>query len=772
MISGNSALYQPKSGKLTVQYKPDQETKLVENPPRFTWMAARLEDDQYILQISSSREFKDQDTLTYSPIPYNFFTPDEVLAPGTYYWRYALLGDSHASSSTLATDWSETREFQVLPGLPETPLPARADRYAHVKTEHPRLWLNRERLNTYQQQVQEDPQSAGWDEFYEKSVKPWIDRPLIAEPAPYPDNKRVAVLWRKMYMDSQEVLYAIRHLSVAGVVLKQEDLIQRAVEWLVHAASWDTEGTTSRDYNDEVAFRIAGALAWGYDWLYEYLSDDQKDLVRKSLFRRTEQVAFHVIERSKIHHVPYDSHAVRSLSSVLVPCCIALLGEEPKAQEWLDYTVEYYSTLYSPWGGEDGGWAEGPMYWTTGMAYLIDALNLLKNYTGINIYSRPFFDKTGDFPLYVFPPHTARASFGDMSNLGEPPSLKTGVNIRQFAGITGNPYYQWYYEQLKEKDTDADSKFYNYGWWDFRFDELIYRSDYPQVQAEAPKDAAPLKWFRDVGWVAMHSRMDDPEEHVFLLTKSSSYGSLSHSHGDQNAFILHAYGEPLAIQSGYYGAFGSTLHRNWRRHTLSKNALLIDGKGQYADNDKVKNMEAYGKVVTAEDRGAYLYTRLDATEAYRSEVPYLKRYEREIYFIGGSYAVIVDQVDLEQSGRVDWLFHTLHEMKLKNQAFRVEGTKADMDVQFVYCSSGELELSQSNAFANVDPAELEGLDIHWNLKATTRSASAHRIVSVLVPMKKSEPKYVSHFMDDQDHGIHLYFTLDGQTQQVQVPKVY
>src|SRR5690606_30175747 len=115
---------------------------------------------------------------------------------------------------------------------------------------------------------------------------------------------------------------------------------------------------------------------------------------------------------------------------------------------------------------------EGGMYWTTGMAYLIDALNLIKKYMKLDFYQRPFFQKTGDFPLYCYSQDTRRASFGDQSNLGERPGLKTAFNIRQFAGITNNGWYQWYYEQVKAWDTQADTKFYNYGWWDFPFDDM------------------------------------------------------------------------------------------------------------------------------------------------------------------------------------------------------------------------------------------------------------------------------------------------------------
>ncbi|WP_025027570.1 DUF4962 domain-containing protein [Caldalkalibacillus mannanilyticus] len=763
-------LYQPVAGELNVQYQPDEQTEILENPPRFTWMPAKLEDDQYILQISASPEFTPEETRTSHPIYYNMYTPDTSLPAGVYFWRYALLNEEDAS--VRESEWSQVRSFTIAENLPETPLTSRQHRYQDTLLSHPRLWLNEQEVRTFRERLQDDNNTCEWENFYHKSVLPWLNHPLVAEPLPYPNHQRVAPLWRKMYMDCQEVLHAVRHLSVAGVILEDRQLLARAKEWLLHITAWDTEGTTSRDYNDEAAFRVAGALAWGYDWLHQELSAVEKECVRKALFRRTEQVAQHVIERSKIHHVPYDSHAVRSLSSVLVPCCIALLEEEPQVKEWLDYTLEYYATLYTPWGGADGGWAEGPHYWMTGMAYVIDAMNLVKKFTGIDYYQRPFFQKTGDFPLYVYSPDTRRASFGDHANLGERPGLKVGFNSRQYAGVTGNPYYQWYYEQTRKWDIDADDKFYNKGWWDFNFDQLMYLHDYPQVEAQAPREIEEVKWFQDVGWVAMHHRMDDPEEHIMFLTKSSPYGSISHSHGDQNCFVLHAFGEPLAIHSGYYVAFNSTMHMNWRRQTISKNGILIDGKGQYAGKDKVLGIAAKGKIERIETTASHSFVCADATQAYQHEVPYLRRYMRETYFVHHSYFVLIDYVDLDQPAEVDWLFHTLNEMKVKGQTFRVQGEKADLEGRFLYSSAGDLSLIQKNDYPGVDIAEIEGLPHHWRLEAKTPKAKSHRLVTLLVPAKKNNHKYVSYFMDDQDHGISLYFTENGQTFRVEVSKAY
>ena len=103
-------------------------------------------------------------------------------------------------------------------------------------------------------------------------------------------------------------------------------MLARAKEWLLSVAEWDPMGTTSRAYTDEWAYRVTNALAWGYDWLYDQMNEDERATVRAALLERTRDIAEHAIINAKIHLFPYDSHAVRSVSLTLVPACIALLG--------------------------------------------------------------------------------------------------------------------------------------------------------------------------------------------------------------------------------------------------------------------------------------------------------------------------------------------------------------------------------------------------------------------------------------------------------------
>ncbi|PSL18897.1 DUF4962 domain-containing protein [Shimia abyssi] len=762
-------LDEPKAGRLTIQYGPDAETEVVENPPRFTWIPVIDDGATYVLRVSSDPDFPKSKTQIFEDLPLNFFTPDKVLPAGEYHWSYATWDkEVGAPSST----WSSTRTFSVAVGLAETPLPSRNDRLANVTTDHPRLWMTQDRLAGFCKAVKENPEHCSWANFYEKSVLPWMDRPITTEPAGYPDHKRTAPVWRQTYIDLQEVWYAIRHLAIGGKVTNNPEMTARAKDWLLEVASWDPMGVTSRAYTDEWAYRVCNALAWGYDWLYDDLTEEERVKVRAPLLERTRDIAEHAILNAKIHLFPYDSHAVRSVSLSIVPACIALLGddEDDEARDWLNYSIEFLSTVYSPWGDSDGGWAEGTNYWMMGIAYLIDTANRLKSYTGIDLYARPFLQNTGDFPLFCKAPNTRRATFGDDSTQGDLPGIKTGLNMRQFAGATGKGEYQWYCDENLRLNPGTEGAFYNWGWWDTNFDELVFQTDFPVVEATPPEGG--MRHFEGIGWVGVQHAMNDPDNHIQFVFKSSKFGSVSHSHGDQNAFCLAAYGEDLAIQSGHYVAFNSTMHRKWRRQTRSKNAILINGNGQYAETDKSRALSATGRILTAEQRDDHVFIHGDATPAYQSLSPEVTRAEREVYFVRNSYFVIVDKVDAKTPVTVEWLLHANNRFELGKSSFRYTGERAGFYGQVVWSEGGKPDITQETGFPDVDPADYEGLPVSTFLTAKYPAATRHRIATLLVPYKLDQPKRVFNFMDDQGYDADLYFTdADENTFKVVLKKL-
>ncbi len=709
-----------------------------ETPVRFSWMPTE-DAAVYSIQV-----YTENGAIAYQfdDISINFFTPPVVMEPGTY--TYSVFSSG--------VEFVSRQRFAIAPDAVQTPLRERKNRYQAIGG-HPRIWLQEKDVERLKQE-KDDRLHQEWNLFITHGVTEWLTRPVHKQPNFYKDNKRVISVWRKMYMDCQEALYAVQHCAVAYRVTGEEQYLEVAKKWLLAIAEWNTQGATARSYNDEAAFRITTALAWGYDWLYETLLPEERAQVKAALLVRGRELFRYVTQDIKIHIKLLDSHGVRSLSMTLIPAALALFGEEPEAEEWLNYTIEYFYTLFTPWGGEDGGWAEGCTYWQTGVTFFAQALCLIKKATGLDIFKRPFFQNTGDFPLYACGQDTRFMGFGDMSDLGEFPGLKAGYTMRILSAVSHSPnagFYAWYFAQAKARRINTDKLFYNYGWWNFYFDDLFFKMLFEEIPAKTPPNGVMMKHFRDIGWVCLHRNLADEKEHIAFLFKSSPYGAVSHSHGDQNAFVLHAFGQPLAIQSGYYVGFWSDMHIQWRRQTKSKNAVLIDGIGQFAEMQKNNVAEALngsgksqyhdligsnGKIEACEQLERYCYIRGDALNAYQKANPQVKCAKRHVLFVAESVFVIIDEISTAQKANVDWLLHGLAKFQLLDNECHLQQEDVNLKVLF---GGEQMKLSQTCIFDGVPEEETAEMPMQWHLKATTaQPAEVHTIVSLLYPYKTSQ----------------------------------
>ncbi len=214
-----------------------------------------------------------------------------------------------------------------------------------------------------------------------------------------------------------------------------------------------------------------------------------------------------------------------------------------------------------------------------------------------------------------------------------------------------------------------------------------------EIAPQPPEDGRMASMFAGVGWCAMHSDFSDFEDNVFVLFKSSPYGTVSHQHGDQNAFYLSIDNTAMAIPSGYYGPFyGAHHHAEWTRRTKAQNAILVNGEGQ-----EIRTHQATGHIADFQHREQISYVCGDATEAY---VGKLEKWKRHIFFIRPGLVVIVDDVEAPGPAQYQWLLHALDEMDTDEEAQTIglirEGAR--MDVELLSTLDSALSFSQTNQF--------------------------------------------------------------------------
>ena len=147
----------------------------------------------------------------------------------------------------------------------------------------------------------------------------------------------------------------------------------------------------------------------------------------------------------------------------------------------------------------------------------------------------------------------------------------------------------------------------------------------------------------------------------------------------------------------------------------------------------------------------------DASAAYRSETPDVERVLREIHVLPDRYLVVVDHVALGEAAPISWLMHAQGKLTCSGTTFRLTGDRAGLTGQFVHSSAGAPAVRVVEGFPGVLAAEIEGLALHRHVEAVTPAAKRQTLVTLLVPYALSEPRRVLHFIDDQGHGVHVYF---------------
>jgi len=161
-------------------------------------------------------------------------------------------------------------------------------------------------------------------------------------------------------------------------VTGEEKYLAKAREILLGVATWhfepdwkagDVVGATDITYNDEAHFRLWRKLPLVYDQLREKLSAaDRATILAHFKIRGDRSVAWIEkegdISKTKRNSIASDisSHPVRFMPMTGLTA-LALWDDLPAAREWWAYAYKFYRDQFSPWGGDDGGWAEGNAYW-------------------------------------------------------------------------------------------------------------------------------------------------------------------------------------------------------------------------------------------------------------------------------------------------------------------------------------------------------------------------------------------------------------------------
>lgn len=586
----------------------------------------------------------------------------------------ALAGMAGASWAASAT---EPPKFPIAPALVgefAAVVPARA----------PRTLVPAGRREEFRAYCTTGPGRESFARIKADLDRTYLDWPFPDEPVTYgdPEPRRrtsaMADLWRAQQDTCGQIAGIAEAATLCWLVTGEERYLAKAKDFLLRACRWrfapdwrsgPVPGAADIYYNDEAHFRLWRKLPLVYDQLRGELAPAERTAVLAHFRERGTRSVRWIEEKGNISAITRNSiqadlssHAVRFMPMTGLTA-LALWDDLPEAREWWAYAYRFYRDQFSPWGGDDGGWAEGPAYWrgTFEHATFQDALLAIGDPLA---YAQPFWRNSPYFAVYHVQPYL-HTVFGDVSNAGR---FNLEPVIADYMEHLARVLADGYLLSYAALCTDPRPRPSDRGLagldriYPTAAEFLVRNFTANHLPVPAPRPLAELpreRHFADVGLVSLHSALGDPANDLHATFRSSPYGSFSHSHADQNAFILNACGEGLAINSAYRDFHNSPHHQQWTRQTVSKNAVLIDGLGQQA-----QSKASTGRIRRFAVGERFVWTTGDAQRAYQTLQPAgrVRRVTRDLVFIDRRYVVLRDRVELATPGKLSWLLHAEREL--------------------------------------------------------------------------------------------------------------
>lgn len=664
------------------------------NPPLLDWRGPTAPGTR--LQLSMDPFFRDGTTTTIelkSPRPY--YVPDAPLTPGVWYFRISRPDDS-------LERWSAAQKV-VLPGKTHGYRVPGSDPAGLREQARPRL----------RARIRPDGGALSNSERRSllKQARSMLKQGVPEHPGPYVKGDPRWPNWIDWYGSVADKLTSrvgsrLVNAARAAILTGDAAAIDAAKQLLLAACEWDPKGGSAARYGDLQAANLLKGMVWCYDACERSLSEAERERVHAILKERVLQF---YVKISPFRINPAQNHPWKK-NTVVAESALVLLGVFPEAEEWLDVAVRNFCLRILPSMGFQGENQEGIMYWSYGVSMLANFADLLLFMANVNLYDHPWLRQTCRFPVYLAPPNAYAISFADNSSRGN--ASFVGPAATKLAGWLGqraeDPYALWYANQACTG--------------------LTFR---------APADIPQSIFYPFIGYSVFHTCLSEGLESVDVGMRSGPYHA-GHQHDDNNAFVIHAYGNKLAVDGGYYDWYGSPHFKAYSITTLAHNSLLVNGKCQKRGTD--------GATTTFLDSPSFGFALGDAGSNPDIYDGQLSRFDRRLVFLKPGFVIVHDLVE-SAAGPVelDWLLHSHTDEPFPadsaTRTFSIARPKSRLDGRFLVPETMALRVVKSFDIGPQKPREsvfLPESDVQpeWTLFARPAEAAAETEFLAVIQVRR------------------------------------
>ena len=505
---------------------------------------------------------------------------------------------------------------------------------------HPRILATPETFDYIKSMVATDLYAGRWY----NNVKNNTDAILYADvPTEMGNHLRSLVLGRML------------NLGMMFQLTGEEKYAQRAWDELETVAGFDHWEAERQMLTTGY---ILKAFAIGYDWFYDYWSEEQRDIIRNAAIEKGLAPGLSAY-RNPDGYKYQNSHWIRgrnnwnvTVNGGLSMMALAIGDEaqhEEMAGEILESALRSLENFLPEWAPEGAG-REGPMYWFFAAQSMVEYVGSLDTALGTDygIGDAPGLSTAGFFPVYM----TGPMGFFNWGN-GHQGSVSGNISAELF----------WFAGKYQSPEL-ANIRLSIIGERGGIRDLLWYRPEGIESRIDLPLDRS----FGPTESVGMRSRWDFSNE-IYVGFKGG-YNNEVHGNLNTGTFVVDALGERWITQLGpedysVPGYWDYSLHgQRWTYYRMRAegNNTLVINPGFGPDQDPF----AFSELVKFESKPRGAFSIVDMTPAYASHGA--TEVIRGVMLGGNRRHVIVqDEIRTEGPAELFWFAHTRADVQIHSE---------------------------------------------------------------------------------------------------------
>lgn len=364
-------------------------------------------------------------------------------------------------------------------------------------------------------------------------------------------------------------------------------------------------------------------------------------------------------------------------------CALALLGDDARAQAWIDAVDAGYLEWFSYQGNllqnrmrtfeSSGPSYEGVNYTNYGVSqylhYRLAWQNTFPNRKAARIV--PLENIAKYFLQTLYPTSTG---FLTVNFEDAPPAADVTETLLLLAACGfQNPDAGRYLDLVRTAPQGT-------------LLTILHQFPRPLAHGSAPTSSI----YPHMGWATMRSSWKDD---ATLLAMKSGY-TWNHAHADAGSFILYKQGKPLIIDSGTC-KYSRPEYRTYYRLSRAHNVILFDGQGQ-PEQDVGLGCKFPGQMHGLIDGHGLKYVCADATGPMARW--FTRNYRHWIW--SGDLILIIDDVHAHTAGQFDWLLHFEEIYTSDSNGIRLKNGNAEALVKMLHPAT---KLRENTGLADHDP---------------------------------------------------------------------